>query len=265
MITLSVLSCSPQHTQILACRMSRGPQSWFLLLLSTAYHLRFGLPFSNNIQKTFDPCSSGSTKRLRESAATDDGRYLQDSAVSASCIQAQPDGLMGAAAIHPRPHGALFEEAHHCYIGLYGPDIHGWQDCWDARAEEGRRTAPQPPPAPPPSITDLLPLAQDILPVLQAPVPRGSPESFVGMQGAPPPPLCPQRRSCRKSWGSCQQRAPPSRADHLFGGPGAIKEAHRGKEASPTAAPRTCSHAARGLMELGGEHLSLSLLLREKK
>lgn len=159
---------------------------------------------------------------------------------------------MGTATIRPRPHAALFEEAYHCCINLYGLEI-----C--DRTEEGGRSSTATL-DPPPSITVLLPLAQ-VTASPTGPSTEWPQHPMWASKGSPPPPpLYPQRRRCRKSWRSWQQWAPPSRVETtLFDGHGAHQIGR------PTAAPRTSPHPARGLKELGGEHLSLSLLLREKK
>lgn len=59
---------SPPHSPVMACRVSRGLQSWCSSLQSSAFHPRSGLPFPSDIQEISYPCSSGSKKRQSRSA-----------------------------------------------------------------------------------------------------------------------------------------------------------------------------------------------------
>lgn len=76
---------SPQHAQVMACRASRSLQSRCCCLLSTAFLLRSGLPFSNNTRE-ISARFSGSIKRSGGSPLTGGGRCSQEQAsLGTSC------------------------------------------------------------------------------------------------------------------------------------------------------------------------------------
>ena len=82
MIILSVQSHSPQDTQIMACRMSRGLQSQCSSLLSTTSQLRTRLSFSMDTPKTLNPCSSGCRRRWRGRSAMSGSKCQSHSGTS---------------------------------------------------------------------------------------------------------------------------------------------------------------------------------------
>ena len=203
MIILSILSHSHQNIQMTACRMSRGLQSQCSSLWSTTSHLRSRLTFSKNIQKTLNSCSNSSKNRSRESLAMRRGRFLQHHCGLPLYRGAQQGGLIvGAEAVRRRPHGALCEEAHHHCCMAQTSTVS--RNTGTPMLQKGR-TAPWPPLALLPLIRGLLPLVWDTLPALKDSVLRSSPVSFVGILGSPALPLCPQRRSHRRSWGRWRQ------------------------------------------------------------
>lgn len=71
---------SYQHTQLMACRVSRSLPSQRSWLWSTVFHCRSVLPFSSSIQETSDSCSSGCNERSGGSQVMGGGRYMQDRA-----------------------------------------------------------------------------------------------------------------------------------------------------------------------------------------